>query len=294
MRLIVYSHDAFGLGNISRMLAICKYLLDTSSENSILLISGSPVLHSFRMPQGLDYIKLPCLGRDKSGKISAKFLGKKPQQVAKLRSEIIKAAIINFEPNLILVDKKPYGLQGELKSTLTYLKQHSPKTKLVLLLRDILDAPSITIKEWNKNGYYQALQHYYHQILIVGIPEVFDIIKEYNFPQSIANKTKFCGYIRREYGCKPPEVIRQELNLKADEKLVLVTPGGGGDGYHLVATYLQGLEQLPSQSNIRSLIIYGPEMPEELSQNLLQIAHKFSQVQISEFTDFKTSASCFR
>ncbi|MGL4882281.1 MAG: glycosyltransferase, partial [Waterburya sp.] len=26
-RIMVYSHDAYGLGNIRRMLAICKYLL---------------------------------------------------------------------------------------------------------------------------------------------------------------------------------------------------------------------------------------------------------------------------
>lgn len=29
MKLLVYSHDTFGLGNIRRMLAICKYLHDT-------------------------------------------------------------------------------------------------------------------------------------------------------------------------------------------------------------------------------------------------------------------------
>ncbi|NEO29988.1 MAG: glycosyltransferase [Symploca sp. SIO3C6] len=267
------------------MLAICKYLLNTSTELSILLISGSPVLHSFRMPQGLDYIKLPCLGRDESGKISAKFLRKKPQEVTRLRSEIIKTAIINFEPDLILVDKKPYGLQGELKSTLIYLEQYSPQTKLVLLLRDIIDAPSITIEQWRQNNYYQALQYYYDQILVVGMPEIFDITKEYNFPENITSKTRFCGYIDRDYGYKKPQVIRQELNLKADEKLVLVTPGGGGDGYHLVKTYLQGLEQLPPQSKIRSLVIYGPEMPKDLSQNIWQLVQQFLHVHLLEFTD---------
>ena len=56
MRLMVYSHDSFGLGNIRRMLAICNYLLNAIPELSILVISGSPVMHSFRIPQRLDYI----------------------------------------------------------------------------------------------------------------------------------------------------------------------------------------------------------------------------------------------
>ena len=66
-RIMVYSHDAFGLGNIRRMLSICKYLIKYISNLSILLVSGSPMLQSFRLPQGLDYIKLPCLNRGQAG-----------------------------------------------------------------------------------------------------------------------------------------------------------------------------------------------------------------------------------
>jgi predicted glycosyltransferase len=267
------------------MLAICNYLLDATPELSILLISGSPVLHSFRMPQGLDYIKLPCLGRNEKGELSAKYLKKDPQEVTKLRSEIIKTAVVNFEPDLILVDKKPYGLQGELKSTLTYLKQHLPETKLVLLLRDILDAPEVTIKDWHQNDYYNALQRYYDQVLVVGMPEIFDVAQEYQFPICLSKKTKFCGYIRREYGCKSPKVIRQELQVKPDEKLVLVTPGGGADGYYLVETYLQGLAKLFPQQKIKSLIFSGPEMLQEQRQELARLVEQFPHVQISEFTD---------
>lgn len=285
MRLIVYSHDAYGLGNIRRMLAICKYLLDSVPGISILLISGSPVLHSFRMPQGLDYIKLPCLGRNESGELSAKYLRQDPQEVAKLRSEIIKTAIVNFAPDLVLVDKKPYGLKGELKSSLDYLKRHLPATKLVLLLRDILDAPEVTTKEWQQSDNYNAIARYYDRILVVGMPEIFDVTQEYQFPLSLASKTKFCGYIRREYGRKSPKVIRQELQIQPDEKLVLITPGGGGDGYHLVETYLQGLSQVSSQTKIRSLIISGPEMPEECKQKLSEMVQQFPSVSLFEFSD---------
>ena len=56
MKLMVYSHDAFGLGNIRRMLEICQYLLKAIPNLSILLVSGSPMLQSFRLPPGLDYI----------------------------------------------------------------------------------------------------------------------------------------------------------------------------------------------------------------------------------------------
>jgi predicted glycosyltransferase len=267
------------------MLAICKYLLDTVPELSILLISGSPVVHSFRMPVGLDYIKLPCLGRNESNELSAKYLGTQTHEITRLRADLIRSAVANFQPHLILVDKKPYGLEGELKPALTYLKTHSPETKLVLLLRDILDAPEITRGEWSKNGYYEALQWYYDQILVVGMPEIFNLTQEYQFPASAAEKVKFCGYIRRDYGCKVPELIHQELEIKANEKLVLVTPGGGADGYRLVETYLKGLGENTYRANIKSLIISGPEMPPAQRQKIAQISQQLAQVQVSEFTD---------
>lgn len=191
MRLMVYSHDAFGLGNIRRMLAICKYLLDSMSGLSILVVSGSPVLHSFRMPQGLDYIKIPCLGRNEAGELFAKYLDTPTDEAVKMRSDLILAAAVNFKPDLLLVDKKPYALKGELKDTLDYLKAELPNTKVVLLLRDVLDSPEATIKEWRENGYYQGVELYYDQLLVVGMPEVFDLVKEYQFSESISEKTHF-------------------------------------------------------------------------------------------------------
>ena len=284
MRLMVYSHDSFGLGNIRRMLAICQHLLNTTPGLSILLISGSPVLHSFRMPKGLDYIKLPCLGRNQFGAVSVKYLETTTDEGVKLRSEIILTAAVHFRPDLFLVDKKPYGLEGELKTTLNYIKSELPKAKLILLLRDILDSPEVTVKQWQKYHYYDALQCY-DKILVVGTPEIFDLPNEYQFSAAITQKVRFCGYIRREAGRKPRHYVRQELQIQSDEQLVLVTPGGGADGYRLINTYLSSLACLSSQHQLKSLIIYGPEMPLLQKQALVQAAEPYSQIQMLEFTD---------
>jgi predicted glycosyltransferase len=100
MRLMVYSHDGFGLGNICRMLAICTHLLDSIPELSILVVSGSPMLHSFRIPKRLDYIKLPCLNRDTLDEMSVKYLETEINETVKLRSELILSAIaVTTTPN---------------------------------------------------------------------------------------------------------------------------------------------------------------------------------------------------
>ena len=286
MKIMVYSHDTFGLGNIRRMLAICQYLLDSMSNLSILLVSGSPMLHRFRLPQGLDYIKLPCMGRDEVGQVSVKYLKTQTEEITKLRSDLILATTANFKPDLVLVDKKPAGIKGELSSSLKYLQKYSPQTKLILLLRDILDSPEKTVEEWNRLDNYQLIQEYYSKILVLGDPNIFDVVTEYQFPQSITQKVNFCGYIRRRSGDKSPTQVRQELQLKIPEKLVLVTAGGGQDGQRLMENHLNSLFLISSPIKFKSLILTGPEMSEQNQQKIKSISSQFfSQVIIKEFSD---------
>ncbi|WP_041739377.1 glycosyltransferase [Calothrix sp. PCC 6303] len=285
MRLMVYSHDTFGLGNIRRMLAICEHLVQEIPGLSILLLSGSPMLQGFRLPKGLDYIKLPCLNRGETGEIAVKYLEMNIEDTVRLRSHLILSAAINFQPDIFLVDKKAYGIKDELIPTVRYLHKVLPKTKLVLLLRDILDTPEKTIHEWKKQGYYAAIEKYYESLLVVGTPDILDFRQEYQLPEATAKKVRFCGYIRRPSGNKSKTQIHQELKVQINQKLVLVTPGGGEDGYDLINNYLQGLKILPNSDYIKSLIICGPEMPTEQKQGFEEAAKINPQVQIGEFTD---------
>lgn len=285
MKLLVYSHDAYGLGNICRMLAICHHLLDTIPNLSILVLSGSPMLHSFRLPAGLDYLKLPCLHRDENGDLSAKYLKLDMKQTVKLRCNLIRIAALNFRPDVVLVDKKPFGLQDELKKTIETLRIVTPATKWVLLLRDILDAPTKTVAEWHSLDSYRAIEQFYHQVLVVGTPEVFETCAEYQFSPQMLSKSLYCGYIRRQQARKHSELLRRELNLAPGERCVLVTAGGGEDGYPLIHAYLEGLATLPVDYQLKSLVVCGPEMSTKERATLFQMAAQHPQVIISEFTD---------
>lgn len=286
-KILVYSHDAYGLGNISRMLAICDHLLKDISNLSILLVSGSPMLHDFRLPPRLDYIKLPCLNRGE-GQMAVKYLNADIESIIKLRSEIILATVKNYQPDLVLVDKKPTGIQGELQPTIEYLASNLPATKLVLLLRDILDTSEKTIQQWQREDYYRLVELLFDRILVVGMPEIFDLVREYQFSQKLANKVLYCGYIRKKSGLKNRRTIRQEIGIDKKEKLVLVTPGGGEDGYYLITNYLQGLAQqkdCQSKQNIQTLIFCGAEMPPQHQQQIHRQAKDLPGVTIKEFSN---------
>jgi len=284
-RLMVYSHDTYGLGNLRRMLAICEHLSQVLPELTILLLSGSPLVQQFRLSPRLDYLKLPCLTRVAPDGYAVKSLGMSLPEAIHLRSELMLAAAANFKPDLFLVDKKPFGIKNELEATLNHLKQQRPRARQVLILRDILDAPEQTIDVWQRHAYHAVIEAFYDLILVLGAPEVFDLRHEYQFPAASADRVRFCGYLRRGPGNRSRAEISRELQLANGERSVLVTAGGGQDGYGLLATYLASLPLLPDDQRVHSLLISGPEMRAGQRRRLAEAAARHPRVVVREFTD---------
>jgi predicted glycosyltransferase len=284
-RVLIYSHDTFGLGNIRRMLEIARHLVQSSSEVCVLVITGSPMLHAFRIPPRIDYVKLPCLARDVEGRYGARFLDLSLDATVRLRANLIRSAITDFAPDLILVDKKPFGVEDELSGALVALQSSAQRPKLVLLLRDILDGPEATTRVWRKNGCFEAIEAYYDRVLVVGAPEVFDLRREYRFPPFAAAKVEFCGYISRQPGRQSRAEARHALGVGDAQALVLVTPGGGEDGHALIDACLTGLRALPAPRRPRTHIVCGPEMADAQRAAIHRAAAVLSQVSVQDFSD---------
>jgi len=75
------------------------------------------------------------------------------------------------------------------------------------------------------------------------------------------------------------------LGLSESAQLVVVTTGGGEDGYDLIHNYLSGLQYLDSENRPTSLIITGPELDASKQVEIHTLASQHERVQIMEFTD---------
>src|ERR1044072_5773173 len=149
-KILLYSHDTFGLGNIRRTLLLAQELIEQHPTAAILLITGSQMIHSFRIPEGVDYIKLPCLDRIDAERYESRFLLECSEAVKRTRRAIIERTVLGFAPDLMIVDKRPAGVDGELAETLTALRNSRYPTRLVVGVGDILDVPRKT-RETLKN-----------------------------------------------------------------------------------------------------------------------------------------------
>jgi predicted glycosyltransferase len=260
-KILLYSHDTFGLGNIRRTLLLAQEFIEQYPKAAILLITGSQMIHSFRIPEGIDYIKLPCLDRVEAERYESRFLTKCSDEIKRTRSAIIEHSVLGFAPDVIIVDKRPAGVDGELLSTLQALRQRKIPTKLILGIRDILDEPEKTRRTLRQNQSFETIEQYYDEVWIYGSKSIFDTVKEYDFPEKVAAITHFCGYLKRP-------THAQVTSGGAPE--VLVTTGGGGDGGEMIEAYLDGLERLPRQVAINSTVVFGPQMSAARRNSLLE------------------------
>ena len=58
-RLLIYSHDSFGLGHLRRCRAIAHDLVDRFRGLSVLILSGSPIIGSFDFKARVDFVRVP-------------------------------------------------------------------------------------------------------------------------------------------------------------------------------------------------------------------------------------------
>ena len=232
------------------------------------------MIHAFRIPKGIDYIKLPCVDRFAAEQYAPRYLASCAEEVKQTREAVLRESVLRFNPDLMVVDKRASGIDGELLPTLRALLQNGRHTKLVLGVRDILDEPERTRKVLANNGSFKAIDEFYDEVWVYGSKGIFDTTSEYEFPESVVRKTVYCGYLKR------PTVSARRSD---GPPRILVTTGGGGDGSDLIEAYLAGLATLPRNVALRSTVIFGPQMQQERRLDLLRRFDYMADVNFLEF-----------
>ncbi len=255
-RILIYSHDSFGLGHLRRCRTIAHALVDRFAGLRVLIVSGSPIIGSFDFKSRVDFVRIPGVVKLRGGDYTSLSDHIDLSQTLQLRSSILAQTAETFAPDLFLVDKEPLGLRGEVTATLKMLRARNVRT--VLGLRDILDDSVILRKEWDKRGTPRDLETWYDEIWVFGSPSMGNPLAELGVSTESLKRLVFTGYLKRSV----PEIAMPPVSLPKDPFL-LVTPGGGGDGETLVDWVLCALEQKPRPTR-SVVIVLGPFMPQAL------------------------------
>ena len=260
MRVVLYSHDALGLGHLRRNLLLARTLTRSTLAANVLMITGTSTANRYPPPPNVDFLTLPAISKRYDGRYVPRSMNLLLAEIINMRSRIIKAAVESFAPDLMIIDNVPRGIGNELDETLLYLR--STDVAVVLGLRDILDEPAAVKLEWTERANDEWISACFDQIWVYGDRGFFDPVVEYGWTDALAAKVRFVGYLdRREATLGGNQAGNALTRTLLGEKLrgrrvVLCMVGGGQDGDDLVDAFTR-IELPPDHFGV---VLTGPFM----------------------------------
>lgn len=255
--MLIYSHDTFGLGHIRRCRAIANSLVATYPHISVIIVSGSSVISSFQFGDGVDYVRIPGVEKQSDGRYGPHHLNLDLHDTIRLRTDIIKQVVLSFDPDVVIVDKEPIGLRGELVPALDILRPRG--ARIVLGLRDVLDEPAKLHEEWRQSGALDALGQIYDDIFVYGLESIYQPLAGLPNQHLFAHKIRYTGYLKRAVPSPMPPTRYPRITKGP---FILVTPGGGRDGAGVIDWVISAYEADPT-IELPALIVFGPFMSRE-------------------------------
>ncbi len=276
MKILLYSHDTFGLGHLRRSRTIAHALANQFEDAEVAIITGSPFAGTFNFMDQIIYLQIPPVTKRSDGSYTSLEDGIDLDYTVGARSKAIKDFIEDWRPDMLVVDKEPLGFRRELMDVLKLAKQRGVVT--VLGLRDVLDAPDILKVEWERKGIYDHIDGFYDEIWVYGPESFYDPLQDLGLPNSVTSKVVYTGFLNREQG--------EETDLKilrhGFENYILVTAGGGGDGYELMMSTIK-MVQLHPESGDNFLMVLGPFMGTKEGEEIRNAAFSVPNIVVIDF-----------
>lgn len=274
-RILMYSHDTFGLGHLRRCRAIAHALVERYKGLNVLIISGSQIAGAFDFKARVDFVKIPSVIKLYSGDYTSLSDHIDIKETLAMRRSLIFEAAELFNPDIFIIDKEPLGLHNEIESTLIALQLKGCKT--VLGLRDVMDSPELLAREWQKKNIINKIASLYDEIWIYGSQDFFNPLQTLPIPKRCLAKTHYLGFLARQI----PESGRR-LQIELPQEFILVTAGGGGDGEKLMSWVLAAREYNLNLT-YPLVMVTGPFMKTELYESLKKRAQNLKNVTIIDF-----------
>lgn len=238
-RVVLTSHDGFGLGHARRNSRIAAAMRALDPTVEVTLVTGLTSEHDWLGAEGVRLVRVPPVTKDAAGRYTTRVGDL--AAVLRQRSRAITRVVETVRPDVLVVDRHPLGIGGELRPAVTTARRNG--AAIVLGLRDILDEPpavraEIAGPEWSEAG------RLVDEVLVYGSPAICDHVEEYGLPTTPV----YCGIVTA--AVSPPRPLAPPVG-----GTVLVTAGGGGDG-DVIAAVVTAVAETSRYERV--LVVRGP------------------------------------
>ncbi|KAJ7706737.1 putative glycosyl transferase [Mycena rosella] len=284
-RVMMYSHDNFGLGHLRRCRTIAHALVERFDAIQVLIVSGSAIGDAFDFRDQVEYLQIPSIVRlmnDDHASIVKLMSGfyTPPEdtelcKVLQRRIDILLDAARHFRPSIFYADYSPLGLRGELVPALEYLKKQD--TVLVLGFRDVLDSPQKLKSEWGHLNDLSRAAEMYDAVWVFGPEDFYDPLVDLDAPKALYDCLVYTGFLHCD-----STVLSSASTRTYPENALLITAGGGGDGARLFHQVIDAYACDPSLTR-EAIIVLGPVMHPTKRQEIHHKAAPYPSLHLVDF-----------
>lgn len=256
-RYLFFSHDGFGLGHVRRNTLVARALLAREPGAEVVIVTGLAVQPTWAGLRSMRILRVPPLLKDSAGRYRATEATF--SEAVSQRARTFEQVVADLSPDVVVVDRHPYGVAGELRPGLD--RAVCRGSALVLGLRDILDDATTVRAELAGEGWH-------------GVPELYDVVLTYG-------ERTLCDQ-ELEYGLPVPPrycgwVVDRAAPAVRDRRLLVVTGGGGGDGEDV---YRLGIEATIAHPELRTVLVAGPYADPRLAERVADEASPDVRVRV--------------
>ena len=210
-RILMYSHDTFGLGHLRRCRAIAHSLVERISGLHVLIISGSSIAGAFDFRVRVDFVKIPSVIKLHSGEYKSMVEHIDLEETLEMRASMIRDTARSFEPDIMIVDKEPMGLHDEIEETLKDLKKTG--CTLVLGLSDVMDSSRLLEQEWKPKNMLEKIDNLYDHVWVYGPESFWNPLTGLDVGKALKTKIRYTGFLERKepISAMPPHHHRPRL-----------------------------------------------------------------------------------
>ena len=256
MKIIFYCQYVWGIGHLFRSLELVRALAD----HDVVLVAGGRKV-DVRLPDHVTLVRLPGLYMDEQfTTLIPEEDGKTVDDIQRARKDILFSLFEKHRPDALMIELYPFGRTKfgfELQPLLDGIRQgRFGEIKVVCSLRDIL------VEKKNPLVYEERvlnlLNTYFDLLLIHADDQLLALDETFSRMDDIRIPAVYTGFVAPKASVNAGRQLRRDLGITSEEKLIVVSAGGGRSGYPLLSNILDAYHLMNNSTRIRIEMFSGP------------------------------------
>ena len=250
-RIVFYSQHLVGVGHHFRNRQIIRALAD---EYDVYFVDGGRPVPGATLPTSVQLDHLTPVFKDLiTGHLTSETECD-IQTVLKARKQALNSLITRVCPDIFFIEYFPFArweLADELLAAIDTGQSVNPDIRIICSLRDV------PRRMQEVDRVFSVLNHHFHALLIHADPQVTRLEDHFPHINNIHIPVRYTGYV-----VEPLDSEGCELQI---QNCVLVSAGGGADGYELIKPCIKAWQRLSQRGIVedRKMVIFtGPFMPQ--------------------------------